>query len=899
MSRRYLPWWRQGAAALVTVADAPGLPSRAELAVTATVNAGPAATVTARLYGPGEVGGIDARQVIRTEPPPGTPDFEPNYFPAVELDAPDLPWAFTPATANAAGQLRPWLVLVAVRRAAARLDLGRQPLPVLGIDDAGAELPDLAQSWAWTHVQVTGTGTPAAILTGDEPARTLARLLCPRKLDGDTAYVAALVPAFAQGVQAGLGQPVDPGPVLPAWDAGTTAVELPVYFSWEFATGPVGDFEELVARLRFQGLDADALAGLRVEVTGQPAGMPDAGTIRVPGALGNGGDTPPPVDPAVPARLRDLLEIPGTAPVHPDLPVALPAYARWHAGVRAASALGGTGWFAQLNLHPAARAVAALGTRIVQDRQEQLMAAAWAQAGEIERANRLLRQGQFAREASAGLHRRHLAPLPDATVLALAGPAHTRLLAGGGFTVAAWVAARRVPAGLFTVAARRIARPRGPFARRWPTGIAALIARANARDGGPGGPLVGRAPDRPPGMVSTDQIGERFDLPRVCTTGPEWWPKQPGPRREPHRGLAAVTRKVLAEHAKGFGPCSAPPPPDPLPVADLAKAVRTGLDPERAVTARIRARLTLPAGWSPPDALEPVLAAPEFPTPMYRAVAELAPDLLLPDANAVPGNSVCLVGTNPWFVQAVMAGLNHEIGRELLWRGFPTDQRGTCFRRFWDRAGAVPRLAGDRLDDIRPIPDWPLTQPLGAAGLPDGNGPAASQLVLLVRGELLRRYPRTTIYAAKAAWRSGAGGDPTLPDGAQEEHPLFGGSLPPDVTFFGFGISPADARGSDIDPGWYIVFQQQPTEARFGLDVGAPSAPTGTWGDLSWADVTLSGSGHALLGATDPITVDPAADARGLHFTTAATSAQIAAIVEQRPYRVAVHAAALLPEPPP
>jgi hypothetical protein len=406
-------------------------------------------------------------------------------------------------------------------------------------------------------------------------------------------------------------------------------------------------------------------------------------------------------------------------------------------------------------------------------------------------------------------------------------------------------------------------------------------------------------------MVTTDQIGDRFDLPRVCTTVPAWWPVQPGPGTEPHHRLSVATRRVLAEHAKGFGPCEPPPPPGPLPVGDLATAVRTGLNPERTVTTRIRSRLKLPAGWSPPDPLEPVLAAPEFPTPMYRAVAELAPDLLLPDANAVPGNSVCLVGTNPWFVQALMAGLNHEMGRELLWRGYPTDQRGTCFRRFWDRAGAVPRLTGTQLDDIRPIPDWPLAQPLGTAGLPqppedgDGDEDTASALVLLIRGELLHRYPRTTIYAAKAAWRSGPGSALTLPDDAAEEHPRFGGTLPTDVTFFGFGISPDDARGTTTDPGWYIVFQQQPTEARFGLDVATPSAPTGTWGDLSWETVTVSGSGHVVLGATDPITVDPAADPRRLHFTTAATSAQIAAIVEQRPYRVAVHARALLPEPPP
>jgi hypothetical protein len=774
---------------------------------------------------------------------------------------------------------------------------------VLTLDDAAAELPDLAQSWAWAHVQVTGTGDPAAILTGDEPARTLSRLLCPRRLQPDTPYVAALVPGFAQGVQAGLGQPVDPGPLAPAWDAATTFAELPVYFSWEFATGPAGDFEELVARLRLERLDASVLAGLPVALTGQPAGVPDAGTIRIPGALGNGGDVPPPLAPAVAARLRDLLELPGTAPVHPDLPVALPAYGRWHAGTRAAPALGGTGWLAQLNLHPAARAVAALGTRLVQDRQEQLMAAAWAQAGQVERANRLLRQGQLAREAGAGLHRRHLAPLPDAVVLAVAGPAHARLLADGGRTVAAHVAASRVPAALFTGAARRVLRPRGPLLRGRSTGIVALVARAGARDGGPRSlPPVGHPPAGPPGMVTTDQIGARFDLPAVCTAGPDFWAAQPGPRNEPHRTLSRVTRDVLAQHAKGFGPCKAPEPAGPLPVADLAKAVRAGLDPERTIPARVRARLTLPAGWAPRDPLEPVLAAPDFPAPMYRALAELAPDMLLPDVNKVPGNSVCLVGTNPWFVQALMTGLNHEMGRELLWRGYPTDQRGTCFRRFWDRAGAVPRLTGNDLDDIRPIPEWPLTQPLGAAGLAAGQAvPQASQLVLLVRGELLRRYPRTTIYAARAAPGTGPGGAgvPTLPADAAEAHPLFGGALPPDVTFFGFGITPDQARGTGGDPGWYIVFQQQPTEARFGLDVAAPSAPTGTWGDLSWEDVTTSASGHVVLGTGDPITVSPAADPRGLHFTTAATSAQLAAVVEQRPYRVAVHARALLPEPGP
>ena len=47
---------------------------------------------------------------------------------------------------------------------------------------------------------------------------------------------------------------------------------------------------------------------------------------------------------------------------------------------------------------------------------------------------------------------------------------------------------------------------------------------------------------------------------------------------------------------------------------------------------------------------------------------------------------------------------------------------------------------------------------------------------------------------------------------------MFSGALPPDVRFFGFDI-PAAAI---ID--WSIVIQEQPTEPRFGVDVGTDRA---------------------------------------------------------------------------
>ena len=60
--------------------------------------------------------GIDPNQVIRTDPRAGANDFESNCFASIEFDRPDLPWLLTPARANSAKQLRPWLCLVVLRK---------------------------------------------------------------------------------------------------------------------------------------------------------------------------------------------------------------------------------------------------------------------------------------------------------------------------------------------------------------------------------------------------------------------------------------------------------------------------------------------------------------------------------------------------------------------------------------------------------------------------------------------------------------------------------------------------------------------------------------------------------------------------------------------------------------
>jgi hypothetical protein len=154
--------------------------------------------------------------------------------------------------------------------------------------------------------------------------------------------------------------------------------------------------------------------------------------------------------------------------------------------------------------------------------------------------------------------------------------------------------------------------------------------------------------------------------------------------------------------------------------------------------------------------------------------------------------------------------------------------------------------------------------------------------VLLVRGELLRRFPATTIYAA-----------PATPDGDLDRvarlAPMFRGQRDPDVTFLGFELTEEAARGLDpAGPGWFFVFEQHPGEPRFGLDEVAEVATPVTPDDLAWPHVPVSASGHIDVGRPLP------ASSAALQAAWAKDAATLASLTLQRPFRMALHAAALL-----
>jgi hypothetical protein len=407
----------------------------------------------------------------------------------------------------------------------------------------------------------------------------------------------------------------------------------------------------------------------------------------------------------------------------------------------------------------------------------------------------------------------------------------------------------------------------------------------------------------------------------VPTVGvPGAWSTDPAPPPDVDPAEArAATERFHAAFADLVGELNARPNPGgELVVADLpavASALAVQMEPRRTIHEAIAHRLEIAdwVTWEFADPLEPIMAAPHIDAPMYEPLRGLGQDWLMPGVGDIPPDTVTLLVTNQRFIEAYMAGLSHEMARELLYHEYPTDQRGTYFRQFWDVRGVVgPDHAArdpETLRDITQIHTWPEMSVLGAH---TGRTPAprAGHVVLLVKGEVLRRFPNTLVYAVRTV--IGDDGRRTLGD--EEAFPVFEGRLDPDISFFGFDLLPDQVRG-DPDPsrdqGWYFVLQEQPTEPVFGLDPddGRYAAFPTSWNDLNWAQLAESGPALAALAyidldaqLPDTTTVVPAAGEPPLAWhaesgrgAVGSNSSDLAYVTLQRPFRVAVHGSDMLP----
>ncbi|WP_394788311.1 hypothetical protein [Rhodoferax sp.] len=512
VSYQFMPWVRRGLTVALTQTDSLGagplLPARASAQVGLTLdaaNAGTAITPLAmQLHGPGDVVAIDTRLVLRTDPKPNMRNFEPNYLAIVDFDPPDFPWMLTPALANGADRLRPWLVLVVLERGKVGTPKmpPQGPLPTIRVPaiDVAAELPNLAESWAWAHAQVVSKAADKAGVQTDlqgDPASNVSRLVCPRRLQPNQDYVACVVPAFEPGRLRGLGlaeaQPEAMASLGPAWDVQAQAdVLLPVYYHWEFSTGPGGDFESLARRLKTPSAykSNPAIAAQLSQVGTAPMGVDAVLTgfsqgvqATMEGALVPLSYTPGAApDPTQADSLAIIVNTPQDNVANPvgngasnalgrRLEVKPQMVGSWHAKKHQVTiAEQAQHWVAGLNLSPRYRGAAGYGAEVVRQNQDSFVDAAWDQIGDILKAEMAFNLTRLGIEAQRALKAKHFDSLSAERLLQVMGPALPRIeaLAGNGVayriaghlgTVGGQIARSSLPSALTDTALRRATTP--------------------------------------------------------------------------------------------------------------------------------------------------------------------------------------------------------------------------------------------------------------------------------------------------------------------------------------------------------------------------------------------------------------------------------------------------------
>jgi hypothetical protein len=517
-----VPWVRRGLASSITAAPATNY---ASLPVTLRVNDTAVNAPAVRLIGPGQITGLDARAVVRTDPRDGAAGFEPNYMAMVELALPDLPWMFTPSPV-VNGRLQPWICLVVVPDSEGIvIESDAGGISRLQIDaplDPKTELPDLSTIDAWAHAQVTGanlSGDPLTAALNGDLSVTVSRLIAARQLEANQSYIACIVPTYRAGVNAGLGLPVDDQDLAPAWDANVSApFTLPAYYVFRFQTGADGDFASLAEKIRPPAQKLDA--GTRTMDVSQPgfgaAGVPGV-TLGLEGALRTVGNSSTPWPAGAQAIYEAQFRAALAPPAAGDPVVAPPTYGSGQSGAGLPAAGSAPLWLSELNLDPRPRAAASAGSQIVQQDREALVASAWDQWGEIQKANRLLRQAQLAREVSTSMSQRHLDRVAgDGKWLQITAPLHSRVrvtLAGLTATMRGQVQASSLPTGSLSPAMRRIARPAGPIGRQLNAGVPRIVDRLNMPAGSGVTALQVAGPAQPPqGMVTFDAISADFQV---------------------------------------------------------------------------------------------------------------------------------------------------------------------------------------------------------------------------------------------------------------------------------------------------------------------------------------------------------------------------------------------------
>jgi hypothetical protein len=217
----------------------------------------------------------------------------------------------------------------------------------------------------------------------------------------------------------------------------------------------------------------------------------------------------------------------------------------------------------------------------------------------------------------------------------------------------------------------------------------------------------------------------------------------------------------------------------------------------------------------------PIKAYPIFPEPSYYYLKDIADEFILPGIEDLPDDSISMFKGNAAFIEAYLSGMNTEMGRELLWREYPTDQRGSYFKKFWDSSTTVEDIKKDSFFDVKSLHRW--TGNLGENHMA-GKG---DLLFFAIKGDLMKLYPDTKFTLRKALGKYGANSLEFDVDPDRDDiEPVCQGFVREDVYAVGFPIKFEDALGCppSIDSsnwekcGYMLVFERAKENIEFVCD---------------------------------------------------------------------------------
>ena len=153
--------------------------------------------------------------------------------------------------------------------------------------------------------------------------------------------------------------------------------------------------------------------------------------------------------------------------------------------------------------------------------------------------------------------------------------------------------------------------------------------------------------------------------------------------------------------------------------------------------------------------------------------------------------------------------------------------------------------------------------------------------MILIRGDLVRRYPEVNVFIAPMA-------SATKADYTKAVQPTFEGRLGVDVLFVGFPRDTDVVLGQTGGPEYFVILEERVTAPRFGLDLERTGEELTTWAELAVTDFPAAAD-HVKTGPIPGLGSPEIDDVKW-----GRNSAHFGAAVHQAPFRRLFPASRLL-----